>query len=250
MRSWPALAHSDSSTRAPALPSSPVVSFTDDGRVAAVINGSLHVWDEATGTTAAAPVALYDTTDPAALLGPTPAFSSNGRLLGVPQCDQSFQSCTIQLWDVASGRPHGDPIDPAMYVVSDRVQPRRQAARHRRFRFDRAVGHREGQAVRRTATNRRIVHGVQPRQPDAGARRQSRGCHDGRSVVSLWDVATQDLLRETSIDDAGAVSAIAFRPPKRSALAVGFGDGEVRLLNPSDLSPAGDAMQAAARSGS
>ena len=158
----------------------PVVSFTDDGHVAAVINGSLHVWDEATGKPAAAPVAVYDTTDPAVLVGPTPAFSSGGRLLAVPQCDQSFESCTIRLWDVASGRPHGDPIDPATYIVSTAFSPDGRLLAIVSFGSIVLWDIEKAQPHGEPLPSRRIVHGVQPRQPDAGARRQSIGCHDGR----------------------------------------------------------------------
>jgi WD40 repeat protein len=58
----------------------------------------------------------------------------------------------------------------------------------------------------------------------------------GESSVSLWDVATQELITATEVYVAGGVTSLDFTSDG-TVLAAGHGHGDVRVLNVPDLSP-------------
>jgi WD40 repeat protein len=58
----------------------------------------------------------------------------------------------------------------------------------------------------------------------------------GEASVTLWDVASQELIAETPVYTAGGVSALTFTSDG-AVIAAAHGNGEVRVLNASDLQP-------------
>ena len=135
------------------------VAFSPDGKLLATAygNGTIRLWDPAAGQPEGSPLQ----TGPSGVNAL--AFGPDGKLLAT-----AYGSGTVRLWDPAADQSRGPAVRRRLPGQRERgrVQPGRQAARHRlRQRHDQALGPRRWPARRRTPPDRpgrRERPGVQP----------------------------------------------------------------------------------------
>ena len=152
------------------------VAFSPDGKTLATgsANGTVHLWDVATGRQTGAlrtTGAVYSV-----------AFSPDGKTLATGSYDG-----TAQLWDVATRRQIGElQHRPDLDGLLVGVQPGREDPGHRQCRrHGAAMGRSHPPADRRTPARRHqlgLFGGLQPGRPDPGHRQLRRhGTAVGRS---------------------------------------------------------------------
>jgi WD40 repeat protein len=212
------------------------VAFTrDDEQLVAVIDGELRRWDAATGEPLGEAVTLID--DP---FSPTVEFSADGTLLAIDNCLglDTDAPCTIHIWDVESGTEVGDPIEArSPYVSAIAFSADRRLLAVADASEDPAI-HLWNLARRRWVGNpmRTPAQSVafSPDGRTLASGRSPESFATGESSVSLWEVASQELIAETPVYTAGGVSALAFTSDG-GVIAAAHGNGEVRVLNATDL---------------
>jgi WD40 repeat protein len=179
---------------------------------------------------------------------PRIAFSSDGRVVATENCFAADDAtpCEVHLWDVAAGTELGDPIQvPGDVVDALALSPNGQLlALVERALDDSAIHLWDIGAGQWLGNPMRTEARTLAFSPDGRVLASGLGIDTtDLSAVSLWDVATQQLLVETPLTDDGGVYAIDFAPDG-SAIAAGYGGGKVAELNASDLTPLGDVLRA------
>jgi conflict system STAND superfamily ATPase/WD40 domain-containing protein len=163
------------------------------------------------------------------------AFSPDGRLLATPSDDD-----TVQLWDVATGQPHGQPLtghDDAVFGVafSPDGQLLATASQDSTVRlWDVATGQPHGDPLPEPTDN--AVNGV-AFSPDG----RLLATANGDDTVQLWDVATGQPHGQPLTGHDDAVFGVAFSPDGR-LLATTSPDQTVRLWDVATGQPHGQPL--------
>ena len=190
------------------------VTFTsEDEQVAAVIDGVLRRWDAATGAALGPEVRVVD--DP---LVPTIAFSADGSVLAAENClaNDPDQPCPIHLWDVTTGTELGDPVEsPSPYVTTMAFSPdRRLLAMANVGSTDPAIRLWDIEAARWLGGPMRTRARSLAFSPDGrllASGLEPTSFAGGETSVSMWDVASQELVVETPVVALGGGNALGLQ---------------------------------------
>jgi WD40 repeat protein len=214
------------------------VAFSPSGKLLASADGdgTMRLWNPATGRPVGAPVHAARGMDgaPGGVHGV--AFSPDGKLLASADGDG-----TMRLWNPATGQPAGAPMHAARAIggvrgvaFSPDGKLLASADSDGTVRlWDPGIGQPAG-APMHAARAPEGVDGV-AFSPDG----KLLASADGDGTVRLWDPATGRPVRAPmhAISN-GSVSAVAFSPDGK-LLASGGGYGTIRLWNPATGQPAG-----------
>ena len=219
------------------------VAFSPDGKLLATAgaDGTIRLWNPATGQAVGAPLPADTGAGPAACSAV--AFSPDGKLLATAGADG-----TVRLWNPATGRLRRGPSRP----IPDRLAactgwrsaptascwpaPTATAPSGCGTRPPARPPARPSRLI--PARCRRARGGVQPG-------RQAAGHADDDGTVRLWNPATGQPIGAPIQTGTSSVrrDGVAFSPDGK-LLATADGDGTVRLWNPATGQPVGAPIRA------
>jgi len=207
------------------------VAFSPDGRLLASAygNGTVQLWNTATGQEAGAPITAGTSTERGAL-----AFSPDGRLLATTSADG-----TVQLWNPATSQEVGGPIT-AELGMGGGVLALAFSPDGRLLATTAADGTVQ---VWNPATGQEVGTPITPYDDGGGGKLALAFRPDGRllsadadGAVRLWNTATGQEVGTPIMADTGAGSGVngvngALFSPGGTMLASADSDGTVRLWN-------------------
>ena len=225
------------------------VAFSPDGRLLASAygNGTVQLWNTATGQEAGAPITAGTSTERGAL-----AFSPDGRLLATTSADG-----TVQLWNPATSQEVGGPIT-AELGMGGGVLALAFSPDGRLLATTAADGTVQ---VWNPATGQEVGTPITPYDDGGGGKLALAFRPDGRllsadadGAVRLWNTATGQEVGTPIMADTGAGSGVngvngALFSPGGTMLASADSDGTVRLWNTATGQEVGTPVTAGASTG-
>ena len=200
-------------------------------------DGTVRLWDPATGHPAGAPLQTGAQGGVAGV-----AFSPRGDLLASADADG-----TVRLWDPATGHPAGAPLQTGVqgpvsgvaFSPDGKLLASADADGTVRL-WDPATGHPAGAPLQTGSGAQGGVAGVA-----FSPRGDLLASADADGTVRLWDPATghpAGAPLQTGSGAQGGVAGVAFSPDGKLLAGVGY-DGTARLWNPATGHPAGAPLQ-------